>query len=81
MKGDYNRYIAEYDEGDLKKQISDDALKAYDEETKITKTLLVLIPIALDLVFNFSVFYYEVINDHKKAIKITKASAEKADKE
>ena len=29
MKGDYNRYIAEYAEGDLKKQVSDDALKAY----------------------------------------------------
>ena len=35
MKGDYNRYIAEYAEGDLKKQVSDDALKAYDEATEI----------------------------------------------
>ena len=60
MKGDYNRYIAEYAEGDLKKQVSDDALKAY---------------------LNFSVFYYEVINDHKKAIEIAKAAVEKADKE
>ena len=38
MKGDYNRYIAEYAEGDLKKQVSDDALKAYDEATEIAKT-------------------------------------------
>ena len=63
MKGDYNRYIAEYAEGDLKKQVSDDALKAYDEATEIAKTLPVLNPIALGLALNFSVFYYEVIND------------------
>ena len=30
MKGDYNRYITEYAEADLKKQVSDDALKAYE---------------------------------------------------
>ena len=81
MKGDYNRYIAEYAEGDLKKQVSDDALKAYDEATEIAKTLPVLNPIALGLALNFSVFYYEVINDHKKAIEIAKAAVEKADKE
>ena len=49
MKGDYNRYIAEYAEGDLKKQVSDDALKSYDEATEIAKTLPVLNPIALGL--------------------------------
>ena len=81
MKGDYNRYIAEYADGDLKKQVSDDALKAYDEATEIAKTLPVLNPIALGLALNFSVFYYEVINDHKKAIEIAKAAVEKADKE
>ena len=80
-KGDYNRYIAEYAEGDLKKQVSDDALKAYDEATEIAKSLPVLNPIALGLALNFSVFYYEVINDHKKAIEIAKAAVEKADKE
>ena len=81
MKGDYNRYIAEYAEGDLKKQVSDDALKAYDEATEIAKSLPVLNPIGLGLALNFSVFYYEVINDHKKAIEIAKAAVEKADKE
>ena len=80
MKGDYNRYIAEYAEGDLKKQVSDDALKAYDEATEIAKTLPVLNPISLGLALNFSVFYYEVINDHKKAIEIAKAAVDKADK-
>ena len=81
MKGDYNRYIAEYAEGDLKKQVSDDALKAYEEATEVAKTLPVLNPIGLGLALNFSVFYYEVINDHKKAIEIAKTAVDKADKE
>ena len=81
MKGDYNRYIAEYAEGDLKKKVSDDALKAYEEATEVAKSLPVLNPIGLGLALNFSVFYYEVINDHKKAIEIAKTAVEKADKE
>ena len=81
MKADYNRYIAEYAEGDLKKQRFDDTLIAYDEASEIVKTLLVLNPITLDLALNFYVFYYEVINDHKKAIGIAKTAVEKADKE
>ena len=80
MKADYNRYIAEYAEGDLKKQRFDDTLIAYDEASEIV-TLLVHNPITLDLALNFYVFYYEVINDHKKAIEIAKTAVEKADKE
>ena len=45
MKSDYNRYIAEYVEGDLKKQLSDDALKTYDDAAEISKTLLMFNPI------------------------------------
>ena len=37
--------------------------------------------IGLGLALNFSVFYYEVINDHKKAIDIAKTAVEKTDKE
>ncbi len=81
MKGDYNRYIAEYAEGDLKKQVTDDALKAYQDATNAAKELPVLNPIGLGLVLNFSVFYYEAMNDHKKAIEIAKAAIDKAEKE
>lgn len=81
MKGDYNRYIAEYAEGDLKDQVVEDALKSYDEATKIAKDLPVLNPIRLGLVLNFSVFYYEAKNDHKKAIEIAKEAVDLADKE
>ena len=86
-------YITEYKkqvEDELTKlcqgvlKTTDDQLlkKAEDDEaTEIAKTLPVLNPIALGLALNFSVFYYEVINDHKKAIEIAKAAVEKADKE
>ena len=81
MKGDYNRYNAENAKGDLKKRVSNDALISYEETNKVAKRLPVLNPIGLGLALNFSVFYYEIINDHKKAIEITKSAVEKADKE
>ena len=81
MKGDYNRYIAEYAENDLKKEVSDDALKSYNEATEIAKNLKVLNPIALGLALNFSVFHYEVMNDHDKAIQIASEALNEANKE
>ena len=81
MKGDYNRYVAEYAEGDLKKQVSDGELASYKEASEPAKGLPVLNPIALGLALNFSVFYYEVMNDHDTAIKIAEESYEKANKE
>ena len=81
MKGDYNRYIAEYASDDLKTQVAEDALNAYNEASTIAKNLGVLNPIALGLALNFSVFYYEVKNDHDTACKIATEAIEKADKE
>ena len=81
MKGDYNRYIAEYAEGDLKKEVSDGALAAYNQANDFAKSLKVLNPIKLGLSLNFSVFYYEVMNDHKKAIEIAKNAVDEAEKE
>ena len=81
MKGDYNRYIAEYASDDLKTKVADDALNAYNEASTIAKNLGGLNPIALGLALNFSVFYYEVKNDHDTACKIATEAIEKADKE
>ena len=81
MKGDYNRYIAEYATGDLKTKVAEDALNAYNEASSIAKSLPVLNPIALGLALNFSVFYYEVKNDHETACKIASDAIDKADKE
>jgi 14-3-3 protein epsilon len=73
MKGDYNRYIAEYAQSTLKDTVSKGALEAYQSASNIAKESLNAIhPISLGLALNFSVFYYEVMNDHETACKIAK---------
>jgi 14-3-3 protein epsilon len=81
MKGDYNRYIAEYASGELKQNVSDAALDAYKSASEYAKNLSAVHPIALGLSLNFSVFYYEVINDHETACKIAKDTLDLAHKE
>jgi 14-3-3 protein epsilon len=81
MKGDYNRYIAEYAEGDLKHSVGQASLKAYQEATDYAKDISSTNPIVLGLALNFSVFYYEVMNDHEKACITAKNTLDKAEKE
>jgi len=81
MKGDYNRYIAEYAQGELKQKVSEEALAAYKEATENTKSLSPIHPISLGLALNFSVFYYEVINEQDTACNIAKKVLDLASKE
>jgi 14-3-3 protein epsilon len=81
MKGDYNRYVAEYATGDQKKNVSDSALNAYKSAADAAKNLSAVHPISLGLSLNFSVFYYEVINDHEIACKIAKDTLDLVNKE
>lgn len=81
MKGDYNRYIAEYAQGDLKQTVSDDALQSYKQASEQAKNLSNVHPISLGLALNYSVFYYEVIGDHETACNIAKTTLDNANKE
>ena len=81
MIGDYNRYIAEYAQGELKQKVGDNALAAYKKATEFAKSLSTIHPIVLGLALNFSVFYYEVINDHEQACNIAKNTLDLANKE
>ena len=73
MKGDYHRYIAEYASGDNHQKASDNALASYKNATDIaTSDLKTTHPIRLGLALNFSVFYYEVLNDPTKACNLAK---------
>jgi 14-3-3 protein epsilon len=81
MKGDYNRYIAEYAQGDLKDKVSEEALKAYNQASDIAKELSSVNPISLGLALNFSVFHYEVRGDHEKACLIAEETLGRANKE
>lgn len=81
MKADYNRYIAEYAKGELKQKVTDSALNAYKEANEQAKNLSTINPVTLGLALNFSVFYYEVMNDHETACKIAKDTLYNANKE
>jgi 14-3-3 protein epsilon len=71
MKGDYFRYISEYATGDLHSKASEGALEAYKAASEISGSeLKTTHPIRLGLALNFSVFYYEVLNDPTKVIII-----------
>ena len=81
MKGDYNRYIAEYAQGELKDKVSQAALDSYALATKDASNLSPIHPISLGLALNFSVFHYEVMGDHEKACTIAKDVLDVANKE
>ena len=56
MKGDFNRYIAQFAEGNLKKQFVDSGLKAYNKAIKRASKLEILNPIRSRLFLNYSIF-------------------------
>ena len=71
---DYHRYIAENLESDNKKHHSDLSIKYYNEATEVAKKLPISDPIRLGLALNFSVFYYEVINNQETAKYIAESA-------
>ena len=78
MKGDYHRYVAEYATGDKHKAASDLAFDAYSQANTAAGPLETTNPIRLGLALNFSVFYYEVRNDPKKACDLAKQAFDDA---
>lgn len=57
-------------------QVKQEALKAYDEANVIA--LPPCNPIKLGLALNFSVFYYEVMKDQKKACELAEQALQQA---
>lgn len=78
MKGDYNRYLAEVCRDNAKKTAIDDSEKAYKAATEEASKLATTHPIRLGLALNFSVFYYEIMNDHEKACTLAKTAFDDA---
>jgi 14-3-3 protein epsilon len=57
MKGDYNRYIAEFTQGQSHQNSSDSALEAYKKASDLAcQYLKTTHPVRLGLALNFSVF-------------------------
>jgi len=79
MKGDYHRYISEYASGESLSKASENALAAYKAASETaTKDLKTTHPIRLGLALNFSVFYYEVMNEPTKACNLAKQAFDEA---
>lgn len=79
MKGDYQRYMAEFSSGSERKSAAENALMAYKAASDIAMTeLQPTHPIRLGLALNFSVFYYEILNSPDRACRLAKAAFDDA---
>lgn len=70
LKGDYYRYIAEITLGNNHDEVANSSLNAYKQATEAAASLKSNNPIKLGLALNYSVFYYEVLNNPIEAINI-----------
>ncbi|KAF7210023.1 14-3-3 protein beta/alpha-1 [Nothobranchius furzeri] len=79
MKGDYYRYLSEVASGDAKKVTVDNSQEAYQQAFDISKgEMQPTHPIRLGLALNFSVFYYEILNNPDKACSLAKTAFDEA---
>uniref|UniRef100_A0ACD5X0K9 Uncharacterized protein n=1 Tax=Avena sativa TaxID=4498 RepID=A0ACD5X0K9_AVESA len=82
MKGDYYRYLAEFSTETEKKSAADQSLMAYQHAMVVASTELSPVhPIRLGLALNFSVFFYEIMNCHKRACQVAKLAFDEATSE
>jgi len=72
MKGDYYRYVAEFEKEEKRTQAQSKAFDSYQLALNEGKDLQPTDPILLGLALNFSVFYYEIMNDKDKACEMAK---------
>ena len=70
MIGDYYRYVAESAKGSTLEEVKNGALEGYRQAEQLSKSLHACNPIRLGLALNYSVFHYEVMNNHKKACEL-----------
>ncbi|KAK2391590.1 G-box regulating factor [Trifolium repens] len=79
MKGDYHRYLAEFKIADERKSAAEDTMLSYKAAQDIAAADLPSThPIRLGLALNFSVFYYEILNQSDKACAMAKQAFEEA---
>lgn len=79
MKGDYHRYLAEFQVNDARKESSANALEAYNSAFEVATNMLPPThPIRLGLALNFSVFYYEILNSPDRACHLAKQAFDDA---
>ena len=79
MKGDYHRYLAEFQQESERKNSSSLALEAYTHAQEFAQNELPPThPIRLGLALNFSVFYYEILSSPDRACHLAKQAFDDA---
>lgn len=63
--------------GDKRKEAAEESLAAYKEASEI-EGLAPTHPIHLGLALNFSVFYYEILNEQEQAVQLAKSAFDDA---
>jgi hypothetical protein len=71
-------YLAEFASGEDRKEKALKAQKKYEEATKQGTSLPATNPIRLGLALNYSVFYYEILNQPQEACTLAKAAFDDA---
>lgn len=79
LKGDYYRYLAEICLGQEREDAAQESLKAYEVASEIANSELTPThSLRIGLALNFSVFYYEILNNPEKACKLAKDAFDQA---
>jgi len=79
MQGDYYRYLSEVSTGDERKGNINQSDKAYKDATNIAQEKMQPThPIRLGLALNYSVFYYEIMNEPEEACNLAKKAFDDA---
>lgn len=78
MKGDYYRYLAEFSVESKKASLADKGQEAYEAAKVAEEALPPTHPIRLGLALNYSVFYYEILDEPEKACELAKKAFDDA---
>lgn len=79
MKGDYNRYLSEFQDEEECTEIVQKGLQAYSDAEKLCKmNLPATHPMRLGVYLNMSVFYYEILQEPGRALMLTKSALDEA---
>jgi len=78
MKADYFRYLVEVSVGEKRDGFANSSKEAYTAASTEAKDLPNTHPIKLGLALDFSVFYYEIMNDPALACELAKKSFDEA---
>ena len=80
MKGDYYRYLCEFKALNENKNYLDESEKNYKNAIELSQNISWVNGTKLGLYLNYSVFFYEIKKDAKKAIQIAKEAIKSAKK-